>query len=40
MRGVATVDGAVVAEAEVMCKLADKEESRTWSCPSRSSPER
>src|SRR5262245_23781595 len=26
MRGVATVDGAVVAEAEVMCKLADKPE--------------
>jgi beta-hydroxyacyl-ACP dehydratase FabZ len=26
MAGVATVDGAVVAEAEVMCKLADKEE--------------
>ena len=25
MAGVATVDGAVVAEAEVMCKLADKE---------------
>ena len=24
MRGVATVDGLVVAEAEVMCKLADK----------------
>src|SRR4051794_34816768 len=24
MRGVATVDGAVVAEAEVMCKLGDK----------------
>jgi beta-hydroxyacyl-ACP dehydratase FabZ len=26
MAGVATVDGLVVAEAEVMCKLADKEE--------------
>src|SRR5690242_7420462 len=26
MSGVATVDGVVVAEAEVMCKLADKEE--------------
>jgi beta-hydroxyacyl-ACP dehydratase FabZ len=26
MAGVATVDGAIVAEAEVMCKLADKEE--------------
>jgi 3-hydroxyacyl-[acyl-carrier-protein] dehydratase len=26
MAGIATVDGAVVAEAEVMCKLADKEE--------------
>jgi beta-hydroxyacyl-ACP dehydratase FabZ len=26
MAGVATVDGAVVAEAEVMCKLADKAE--------------
>ena len=26
MSGVATVDGLVVAEAEVMCKLADKEE--------------
>jgi 3-hydroxyacyl-[acyl-carrier-protein] dehydratase len=25
MAGVATVDGQVVAEAEVMCKLADKE---------------
>ena len=25
MAGVATVDGVVVAEAEVMCKLADKE---------------
>ena len=25
MRGVATVDGVVVAEAEVMCKLADRE---------------
>jgi hypothetical protein len=24
MAGVATVDGVVVAEAEVMCKLADK----------------
>lgn len=29
MAGVATVDGAVVAEAEVMCKLADKEEKVT-----------
>ena len=28
MAGVATVDGVVVAEAEVMCKLADKEEKR------------
>jgi 3-hydroxyacyl-[acyl-carrier-protein] dehydratase len=26
MAGVATVDGQIVAEAEVMCKLADKEE--------------
>jgi beta-hydroxyacyl-ACP dehydratase FabZ len=26
MAGIATVDGLVVAEAEVMCKLADKEE--------------
>ena len=26
MAGVATVDGLVVAEVEVMCKLADKEE--------------
>jgi beta-hydroxyacyl-ACP dehydratase FabZ len=26
MRGLATVDGALVAEAEVMCKLADKPE--------------
>ena len=26
MSGIATVDGLVVAEAEVMCKLADKEE--------------
>jgi hypothetical protein len=26
MAGVATVDGQVVAEAEVMCKLADKED--------------
>ena len=26
MAGIATVDGAVVAEVEVMCKLADKEE--------------
>lgn len=26
MAGVATVDGAIVAEAEVMCKLADKDE--------------
>src|SRR6201993_1499387 len=26
MAGVATVDGVVVAEAEVMCKLADKEQ--------------
>jgi 3-hydroxyacyl-[acyl-carrier-protein] dehydratase len=29
MAGVATVDGQVVAEAEVMCKLADKEEKQT-----------
>ncbi len=28
MAGVATVDGVVVAEAEVMCKLADKEEKK------------
>ena len=28
MAGVATVDGVVVAEAEVMCKLADKQETR------------
>jgi 3-hydroxyacyl-[acyl-carrier-protein] dehydratase len=28
MAGVATVDGQVVAEAEVMCKLADKEEKK------------
>jgi len=28
MAGVATVDGLVVAEAEVMCKLADKEEKK------------
>ncbi|MGH9723188.1 MAG: 3-hydroxyacyl-ACP dehydratase FabZ [Bryobacteraceae bacterium] len=28
MAGKATVDGALVAEAEVMCKLADKEESQ------------
>jgi hypothetical protein len=26
MAGTATVDGVLVAEAEVMCKLADKEE--------------
>ena len=26
MAGVATVDGHVVAEVEVMCKLADKEQ--------------
>ena len=26
MQGMATVDGVVVAEAEVMCKLADKDE--------------
>jgi 3-hydroxyacyl-[acyl-carrier-protein] dehydratase len=26
MAGIATVDGAVVAEAEVMCKLADRTE--------------
>jgi len=26
MAGIATVDGVIVAEAEVMCKLADKEE--------------
>jgi 3-hydroxyacyl-[acyl-carrier-protein] dehydratase len=29
MAGIATVDGQVVAEAEVMCKLADKEEKAT-----------
>jgi beta-hydroxyacyl-ACP dehydratase FabZ len=29
MAGVATVDGQVVAEAEVMCKLADKEEKQS-----------
>jgi 3-hydroxyacyl-[acyl-carrier-protein] dehydratase len=29
MAGVATVDGAVVAEVEVMCKLADKEETQS-----------
>jgi len=29
MAGVATVDGVVVAEAEVMCKLADREENAT-----------
>ena len=28
MAGMATVDGVLVAEAEVMCKLADKEEKR------------
>src|SRR5262252_4756456 len=28
MAGIATVDGQVVAEAEVMCKLADKDESQ------------
>src|SRR5215831_5389751 len=31
MAGRATVDGQLVAEAEVMCKLADKEESQTAS---------
>ena len=36
MAGVATVDGVVVAEAEVMCKLADKEEKP----PAKSLPER
>ena len=35
MAGVATVDGVVVAEAEVMCKLADKDESRRRSRPRR-----
>ena len=34
MAGVATVDGAVVAEVEVMCKLADKEESSRQPQPS------
>ncbi len=29
MAGIATVDGLVVAEAEVMCKLADREENST-----------
>lgn len=36
MAGRATVDGQLVAEAEVMCKLADKEEgvdAATWSQP-------
>jgi hypothetical protein len=29
MAGRATVDGLLVAEAEVMCKLADKDEAQT-----------
>ena len=33
MAGIATVDGVVVAEAEVMCKLADKEEVPPASSP-------
>jgi 3-hydroxyacyl-[acyl-carrier-protein] dehydratase len=33
MAGVATVDGQVVAEAEVMCKLADKEEKQASETP-------
>src|SRR3982751_3653731 len=33
MSGVATVDGVVVAEAEVMCKLADKEEKAPAAAP-------
>ncbi len=33
MSGVATVDGLVVAEAEVMCKLADKEEKPPVAAP-------
>ena len=33
MAGVATVDGLVVAEAEVMCKLADKEEHQPAASP-------
>jgi len=33
MAGIATVDGVVVAEAEVMCKLADKEEAPPVSAP-------
>jgi 3-hydroxyacyl-[acyl-carrier-protein] dehydratase len=33
MAGTATVDGVVVAEAEVMCKLADKEERQPASVP-------
>ena len=36
MAGVATVDGVVVAEAEVMCKLADKEEKAARSAKRRS----
>ena len=44
MAGVATVDGVVVAEVEVMCKLADKEEApaprRKSKCPSKSRPKR
>jgi 3-hydroxymyristoyl/3-hydroxydecanoyl-(acyl carrier protein) dehydratase len=31
MAGTATVDGLVVAEAEMMCKLADKEEAEALS---------
>ena len=33
MAGVATVDGVVVAEAEVMCKLADKEAGQLAALP-------
>ena len=33
MAGVATVDGVVVAEAEVMCKLADKVEKQPGPAP-------
>ena len=33
MAGVATVDGVVVAEAEVMCKLADKEAAQPAALP-------
>ena len=38
MAGVATVDGVVVAEAEVMCKLADKEEKSAVSLSSLTMP--